>query len=1189
MRLKRLELVGFKSFADRTELDIVPGVTAVVGPNGSGKSNIADAIRWVLGEQSAKSLRGAKMEDIIFSGSQGRKAVNFCEVALTLDNADQTLPVGYDEVTVARRVYRSGDSEYLINRQTCRLRDIAELFMDTGVGREAYSIIGQGRIEEILSTKSEDRRGVFEEAAGIIKFKTRRKEAEKKLADAALNVVRVQDILAEVTGQLAPLEVRARVAEAFKLVDEEASSLAVTVLTGEIDALLQRRLELQAKYSQCQAEWTVATEKEMHAERELAELRSQADILDGQLQAEQSQLVEATARLEQCEADRRVAFERLEHVLTQLDDVRMTCERLQAEAEEVERERAELTVRQRVASGRVDEVRQILHDELSKQDGGALVALKEQLTEARALMIEHMRELATDRNEVKNVEQQVEAGNRRTQKTSEELLEVERDLKLIEAETSACTHSILAATERANAAAVHGQEMKRLLADRELTVSRQGLDKQKAERDLLQMQSRLQALRDLEKDMEGYASGPRAAITAGREQRLKGVRGAVAELMSVATEYTTATEIALGGSLQHIVVDSEGDARAAIEWLKKRQLGRATFLPLTTIRGRRVPLNDLQMVKSATGFLGVAAELVSCDKQYAAIMDSLLGNVLIARTLQDANAIARVLQHRFRVVTLEGDVVSPGGSMTGGSIAKKGVGILGRAKEIEELESRTLAARTRFAAMQAEHQQDEQSLRAAEGELQELKRGQAREIELIAQEEARKEVLHASALRLRDRVQALSQERSGYAVEMQEARLYAEKLQNKVMLMQVATQEVQSQIAQWEARIQDEEQAVVGRSDHLTDLRVTLAEQEEAWRGLEEANLRLQARANSVAEEDQRKRVEQEQGLVRVSELRQALSEYEMAGLSARLERDHLQTQTEGLRDQRGVRARALEIGGSVCTELRSIRQEFEGQMHQTELALSKTEGELDSKVQLLADDHQLGLELARQRYTLAIPLPTARQRLVELRKQLEQFGEVSVGAIEEFARLHERFTFLQAQEADLSLAQEHLRELINEMDSEMSRRFCDAFALIREQFQVVYSSLFGGGRADVYLIDESDPLQSGIEIVAEPPGKRMQTLSLLSGGERALTALSLLFAVLCVKPVPFCVLDEVEAALDEANVARFAEYLREFSHSTQFIVITHRRGTMEAADVLYGVTMQESGVSKLVSVRVVEEDSESA
>ena len=1187
MRLKRLELIGFKSFADRTELDTVPGVTAVVGPNGSGKSNIADAIRWVLGEQSAKSLRGTKMEDIIFAGSQSRKAVNFCEVALTIDNSDHVLSLEYDEVTVARRVYRTGESEYLINRQACRLRDVAELFMDTGVGREAYSIIGQGRIEEILSTKSEDRRGVFEEAAGIVKFKTRRKEAEKKLSEAAQNAVRVQDILAELEDQLGPLQERARVARAYKELAQEAGQLGIAVLTAELDALLSRRAQLTEDWQTGQLQVEQVHADGQAAEVALAKVKEQADALDRQLQGAQANLVEATAGLEQAEADRRVAFERQEHAITQLDDLRLMHERLQADAEAVLRERVELMDRRNSAVNRVDTLSSLLQDEQVRQNGGALLHLKERLADDRAQLIEQMRDLATSRNELKNVEQQVDLSTRRIVRDREELAVLQADLERAEAEVEGCKKECAVAREQeaeATGKLARAREQSAVCANRRIQAAS---ELQEAERELLLQQSRLHALADLEKDLEGYAAGPKAILAAAREHKVKGVRGAVAELIGVGPEHATAIEIALGGSLQNIVVDNEADARGAIDFLKRRQMGRATFLPISTIRGRKIPLHDLQMVKSATGYLGVAMELVTYGPEYTAVVESLLGNVLVARSLADANAIARVLQHRFRVVTLEGDLVSPGGSMTGGSLARRGAGILGRAQAIVQIEQTVATCKTGVEALAKAREEAELASRLAETEVGEVHAKLASLQGTIREETGRIGLLSTSAGRLRDRVAVLVREVQTQETEVAVGQTVASDLRVSIAADEASVTEAQAVMEERERVLEQEEAAAMGRFDQLSGIRVQLAEQEEAVRGLDEALLRLDARDGQLQEERLRLQSDQSETAMRAAQLRDQLRMCEESGQIARSRRDQWQTAAAKLREQRGLHAKALEEAEALCQSWRDQVQEVANRVHQFDVAMGKIEAELEGKVQILAEEHGLGLELARERYPLSVDLSAARSRLGELRRDMEAFGEVSLGSVEEYDRVSERYGFLKSQSDDLAVAKGQLEELIEGIDAEMSKRFVETFDLIRAQFQLVFSALFGGGRADVFLVDPTQPLLCGIEIVAEPPGKRMQTLSLLSGGERALTALALLFAVLRVKPVPFCVLDEVEAALDEANVARFAEFLREFAQQTQFIVITHRRGTMEAADVLYGVTMQESGVSKLVSVRVEEEADE--
>ncbi|MHB1685153.1 MAG: chromosome segregation protein SMC [Bacilli bacterium] len=1186
MFLKRLDLLGFKSFADRIELEMAPGVTAVVGPNGSGKSNIADAIRWVLGEQSARTLRGAKMEDVIFAGSQARKSVNFCEVSLTLDNSDAVLPLDYNEVTVTRRVYRSGDSEYLINRSACRLRDIAELFMDTGVGREAYSIIGQGRIEEILSTKSEERRGVFEEAAGIVKFKLRRKEAERKLGDAEQNLLRIRDIVAALADQVAPLADQALIAREYKAVQMQQRTLQIAVLAVEIAGLSENRSESLRQLEESRAELLAAQGQEVAAQQQFAVLRAAAEGLDQELFHLQESLVEVTGQVEQCVADRRVAFERQEHAITLLEELRLQRERLLGEADSCDRTAAAADVQVAELQGRSVAMRAELQRRIADQDGqGLLAALRERLVDARAALIELMREQAGLRNELKNLESAAAQTQRRKERMAEEraavLGEGERlraEYVLLEERSSLLQNSVLAMRETA---ARTEQEYSR--AQDELGVTR--TDWEQRDRKRLEVVSRLRTLQDMQLELDGYAGGPKAVIQAQRRGVLKGVHGAVADLLTVPAEYELAIETALGGSVQHIVVERDSDARQAIDMLKKRQLGRATFLPVETIKGRRLAPHELQMVKSAHGFVGAAAGLVQCDGRFRAIVDSLLGNVLIVQTLAEANVIARVLQHRVRIVTIGGDVVNAGGSMTGGSAAKRGVGILFRTREIGVLSGEAATLAEQVTAL-------EKKRAAQETVAEDLRlRLSAEQARIGEQEDKRRDVgagLQVAAAALAaatERAAVFDQEYALLCTESESVGFRFEEVQNSLLRVESEVDSAEGAVAQSEHEIAEHETMIAGHNDALTHLRVSLAEQEEALRGADQARASLASRRKAIADELRIVNDQQQAAILRIDQLRAHLQDCERAVDTVAGARAECQAEILRSREAQSGCQRELEEAERARDNLRTRTRQWEGRINACDSALAKIDMELDAKLTTLREDFGLGVDLATERHRLDEPLAEARQRLQELKRRSEAFGDVNIGAIEEYERVSERHAFLQSQEQDLLSAKEQLHALIAEIDAEMSKRFRETFDSVRQHFGEVFRALFEGGRADVFLVDDTQPLLSGIEIVAEPPGKKMQSLSLLSGGERALTALALLFAILRVKPVPFCVLDEVEAALDEANVTRFSDYLRGFAERTQFVVITHRRGTMEAADMLYGVTMQDSGVSKLVSVRVLDDE----
>lgn len=1185
MFLKRLEMIGFKSFAERTEVEFVRGVTAVVGPNGSGKSNIADAVRWALGEQSARTLRGARMEDVIFAGSEARKGVSFCEVALTFDNADGRLPVDFGEVTVARRVYRSGDSEYLLNREPCRLRDIAELFMDTGVGREAYSIVGQGQIDEILSSRAEDRRGIFEEAAGIVKFKARRRETERRLAEAEQDHQRVRDILAELTAQLGPLRERAAVARRYQAIERQANALQIAILAAEVDASLARRDALATERETVWGALVLLREQSAAAQSEARACRMSAEAEDQRLEAAQSALLQATERVEQCEADRRVAFERQEHGLAQLEEWRRAQERLAGQLEAAERAETDALARADSLQAEASRLRERLEAALSADAGHArVIALRTGIAAARADLIERMREQAALRGEWKHTESGLAAARARHERTLAQVTVLDAECAQIEQREAAALSALESLREEGSRRSELISRLREAAAALERESADAGRESEQAEKTRVEMASRLAALSDMQQGLDGFAGGPRAVLLGAREKRLRGVRGAVADLIRVEEINQTAIETALGGALQHIVVESEGDARLAIDYLRKRQLGRATFLPLETIRGRRLPLHELQMVKGALGFVGVAADLVATDRDYRQVVDSLLGNVLVVTDLAEANRVARVLQHRVRVVTQSGDVVNPGGSMTGGSVSGRGASILGRAREIGMLAERVAE---QAALAQAARLKSEESAERLRQKRAELATEQERTAELAVEfrgAEAAVARLRAEREGVRARREELSEEASRAEREALSLAGRLDELNILLARAESVARDAELAIAAREEALESEEASLRGRSDRLADQRVALAEREESLRGAQEAlSVARQTLAGLHAE---RGRLESERSvaLARQAELRSALEEAEHRGREAQKQRDALHAALLVLREERGDRLRELEELERRQNELGEALSRQEERLRAVEVAQSRADADAEARIQTLREEHGLGMELARSGYPLYGSILDARARLAEFRAALDAFGEVSVGAIEECERLEERLAFLTLQEGDLAEARAQLETLIAEIDEEMARRFCATFDAVRVKFQEVFTALFGGGRADIRISDERDPLHAGIEIFAEPPGKRMQSLTLLSGGERALTALTLLFAILGVRPVPFCVLDEVEAALDEANVARFARYLKSCAQDTQFVLITHRRGTMESADVLYGITMQESGVSKVVSVRVLDE-----
>ncbi|MCL6452999.1 MAG: chromosome segregation protein SMC [Alicyclobacillus sp.] len=1183
MFLKRIEITGFKSFAEKTSIDFAPGITAVVGPNGSGKSNISDAIRWVLGEQSARTLRGAKMEDIIFAGSESRKPVNFCEVSLTLDNSDGHLPVPFDEVTVTRRVYRSGDSEYLINQQTCRLKDVSELFMDSGLGREAYSIVGQGKIEEMLSTRPEDRRGAFEDAAGIVKFKFRRKEAERRLEETEQNLLRVDDILDELTQQAGPLEREAERAARFQALTEEHRLLDIGLLVVEIETLTERWKQAQEALAEVAARREERRLEFAAAEANLDAKRAQLETQRSASSAIQAQYVDAVELRQALQGRLDLLQERLTYTEERLAEQT-------AQETSLAGESAELAARAASLSNRLQELvamREVKAAELEAASDAVNPAVKARLEEEIARLnevyIDLHQQLAGHRNDAKAAEERVRSDEARRARAEAEREQLRQEADRWE---SVCAEKAMQLEEQRAAV---GETVRQLDAGAEtqhrLATAEAGCAAQlhRLDADIASLRSRRELLTELQAGYDGYALGTKTVLQLADKGRLQGIHGAVAGLFRVDKRFELAVETALGGALQNIVVAEEADARAAIDVLKQRHAGRATFLPLSVLRSRLLSGPERERAARVTGFLGLASELVATEAEFRPVAEHLLGNVVVADTLVHAGEIARALGYRVRIVSLEGDVVSPGGAMTGGSFQRKGPGLLGRSRELEEVEEsirRKLEERNRVLSQQRELREQ-------------LQQTEAQQRERVARRDELQETVHRLQSEwndaktrwehAQDRIQAADWS----LAELADGRsAWMEQKQAAEAAVQETTAEIErvgAALSRCRAQLQDREEHAAAHQSVLTALQVDLAKLEQECASVEQQRVEMQERTGRVSErraqlqrelvalreqrvQTQTERMETEQ---RLSEVSNRLAELEAETGTVR----HLLQELESgvLQSEREVRERQQQLTAA------------DEQVHRVELQVERADVELDHALQRMGEAHHMTYEWARTHHALTVDPALARQRADQLRREISAMGDVHLGAVEEWQRLSERLAFLTRERDDLREAKDRLTAVIAELDDEMAKRFAEAFEQIRVAFQASFRQLFGGGRADLTLTEPADVLNTGIEVIAQPPGKKLQNLNLLSGGERALTAMALLFAILKVRPVPFCVLDEVEAALDEANVGRFAGQLRAFSHDTQFIVVTHRRATMEEADVLYGVTMQESGISSLIGVRLEE------
>lgn len=1184
MYLKRLELKGFKSFADRTVFTFVPGITAIVGPNGSGKSNVTDAMRWVLGEQSAKTLRGAKMEDVIFAGSATRKPIGFCEVAITFDNSEQRLPYDYSEVTVTRRVYRSGESHYLLNHQPCRRKDIQELFLDTGIGKEAYSVIGQGRIDEILSTKSEDRRAIFEEAAGIVKYKMRKQEASKKLEQTEQNVARIRDLLYELNAQIEPLQQQAEKAKQYKSWQQELAEYEMALYVHKIGTLHQEWQETSKLVEKL-------TDQQVSEATALAKLQGQLESerqaflqLEEQWERWQAALIRASEAVEKVEGQQRLLQERLNHQQEQQARYQQQFEQTQSELAALMQERQQVFEKIGAREAACDEAEQQLQEllhrlaSLTNQDELQLAEWEEsyQQGERQRLLLEQER---------RHLQEQQKSLQEEVEQTAQQLASWQAEQSALEEE--------LAQTEKQQKA-MSSQLEKWMQADHELEIRL--LEQQKAEQQQLQawqqsqqqvtrLRSRLESLQELQASHEGFFTGVKAALQARDRgiHSLQGIRGAVAELIHVDTAWEVAIETALGNALQHLVVEDEETGRSAIQYLKAKRLGRATFLPMDVIKGRQITAEELQGVRQQTGFVGLASQLVETEPDYRSIIDHLLGRVIVTQNLEQANSLARQLRYRYRVVTVEGDVVNPGGSMSGGSRQQNRPQLLGRQRQWKELEQQV-------ARLSEQEQDRKEKWRASQAQQAHLKEEQDQLRQQCAQQRERLQGVQDKRREKQMAVTHLQEQQKRLRAQQQQqseqqARLKDRQQQLQQQLEQMAKhlQELQQKIDLGRGQVAAQSETKASYQAELTEAKVRLAKckqdvehHKQLLARLDEQVSRLQGQKEeakvqtmAVAEKQQ----QEEQQL-------QTIAEELKQNLAAKTE---VTQQLQAVKIERQQLLEKREQQEAAVREAEKRVNEVQATLHQEEVRANRLDVELNHYLQKLAEEYEISYERAAEQVKDSHEPASLERQVRSLKQKINQLGEVNLGAIEEYDRLQERLQFLQAQETDLLEAKKRLYELIQQIEEEMGERFSKAFSFIREAFQEVFVQMFGGGRADLTLAEPDNLLTTGIDIVAQPPGKRLQKLSLLSGGERSLTAIALLFAVLRMKPVPFCVLDEVDAALDEVNLSRFTRYMRQIAAETQFILITHRKRTMEGADVLYGITMQESGVSARVAVEMKE------
>ncbi|MCI2058226.1 MAG: chromosome segregation protein SMC [Oscillibacter sp.] len=1178
MYLKALEIQGFKSFPDKTVLNFGEEITAIVGPNGSGKSNISDAIRWVMGEQSTKSLRGTKMEDVIFGGTAKRPQLGFAQVTLILDNTGHIFPALEEtEVAVTRRYYRSGESEYYVNRQSVRLRDVTELFLDTGMGREGYSLIGQGKIDEILSTKSGDRRDIFEEAAGISKYRHRKEESERRLERTEENLLRVNDKIAELELQVEPLRDQAEKAKKYLVLRDELRSLEISVWLQNLDELKveQRKLESDFRAAQENCREAQANLDSLYAEGEKCggqmqeldltaeQLRTEASTLDSGISGEES----AVAVLESTIAHNRENIRQAEQELEEQDSRTGGLQsRIDAQTARI----GEIGERLLRLNGELDAL-MAQAAEASQRVGGAQTRA-EALRGAEALAVAAA---ADARAECSAAAAESEQLTQRRDAAAQERAGTQERLTAAEAESRSSRHALEDARDEVTAASnvIEGHNLR--MEERTKKAAAAAEKKLKLTMDAGAVDNRIRMLREMEKEYEGFSKAVRLVCQA--QDSLRGIRGPVAGLMKTDAKYTVAIEIALGAGLQNIVVEREEDAKGAIGFLKRRDGGRATFLPMNTIRGDE--LREPQLEKES-GYVGVASRLISFDGQYRGIFLNLLGRTVIAEDLDCGIAISRKYGNRFRIVTLDGQVINRGGSMTGGSVNQH-AGVLSRAAELTALQSRA----QELAAQQADAVRTEETLRreleAAKYELTTAEaQRRAAEDEVLRLESAEK---HYQILLdgLRENLENLAGEEKRLAGRLADNALRAAQAEKTVAEQEQAAEKCRADAAE----ILAGQTELLARSGELgervsagkSELAALTAEKETTERALTELQ---QLRGQMSEARDDKKR--------QAEACRAAIAQAETEISDHRKNAQTLQAQAQELRDRIAeLNRQKLELEAQ-----RTAKNRAGQEMNETLLNLERAASRLEQKLSASAMEEKQILDRLWERYELnhsdaqaqrieLSSMAKATRRIGELKRDMSALGTPNIGAIEEFERVNTRYTYLTGQRDDVEKAKGELEGVIGELTEQMTRIFAQQFALLQKSFQETFADLFGGGQAALELEDPNDILNCGIEIRAQPPGKTLRTISLLSGGEKAFVAIALYFAILKVHPTPFCVMDEIEAALDDANVTRYARYMRTLSDRTQFIVITHRRGTMEESDILYGVTMQEQGVSKILTINL--------
>ncbi len=1183
MYLKRMEMQGFKSFADKTVIELKQGITTVIGPNGSGKSNISDAIRWVLGEQSSKALRCSKSLDIIFAGTQNRKSLGFAEVSLVFDNADGGLPIEYTEVTVTRRIYRSGETGYFINKVPCRLKDLQELFMDTGIGKDGYSIVGQGKIDEILSNKSEDRRHIFEEASGIVKYRVRKQETEKKLEHTKLNLLRINDILSEIEGNLEPLQAQSEKAKKYLNIRDNLKNIEVGLFLYNID---QNKKDIEKitedeniTKEQCDTEETrlerIKTVKEQLKE-EIDDITNKIEQMSNlgfesqkEIEMLNSDINVSKTKISNNEENEKRFLEEIEEKITRLKELEEEQKQKDEKRENLRKNKERFTRELEEKQAELDKITEKLSKEALEieKHKKQVEENTDKKYEKQANIKEQEINFENDekrqkqlKNEIQNIISELDNTRMKKEEVSKDFYEIEaiRNKNIKELENIA----------------KQKEEVNQKIKTYQIKINTMS-------NELRMKESRQKFLIETEKEKEGYTKSVKTLLKdcENNQELKKGVEGVLANLIDVPEELQTAIEMSLGMALQNIVTETEQDAKKLVEYLRKNNIGRASFLPITSIKGKKIE----NIKGNKTGIIGIAADLVKYNKKCEQIIYNLLGRTVIVDNMDTAIRVAKENGQNFKIVTQEGDIINTSGAITGGAVMKKTVNILGRENEIKKIGQEIKKTQENIEKIEKEKEEYEESIEGIleiaerlEKELQEneITYATGKQKVLSFEEEIQK---------IENRLQKLKEEQSELEEQKEFATNKKAEIQKEIEEINTENEKLSKIITEYAELNKDNQKYIDDLNFDITNLKISVSSFDESESSIEEIKERIQQEVEANKQSIKNKQEQIEQSKQETQNLKEAIKKIQEQIEKIKEEVKSSGSKIEELKKSRAEKNEKLTTQEEQITEKFKIIEDLKGQIVKIDVRKTKIQEEITETINKLWEEYELTPNSIEE-YEKPKNVSETKKQVNNLRTQMREMGSVNVESINEYKKQKERYDFMSEQRLDLENTMSKLRKIITDMTAIMKEQFEEKFKEINKNFGEVFAELFGGGKAEVKLEDEQNILECGIDITAQPPGKKLQNMLLLSGGEKALTAIALLFAILRINPAPFCVLDEIEAALDDVNVYRYAEYLKKFAQNTQFLVITHRKGTMEAADSVYGVTMEESGISKLLSMKLREE-----